>query len=99
MAVAWVNAIQGGHVSMTYWLVFLVITLILNTYTSFYLSRRDDLETSQKVAQVILVWLIPLISAICLLLFYKSQDDENDPDKGSFGGGPSNSIGTSHSGD
>lgn len=77
-----------------YWIGFAVLAL-LNSYVTIFLLRRDDLEPVQKVLQILIVWLIPLLGAIGLWLFNRSQDDDNNnkPGKGSFGGGANDSIG------
>lgn len=77
-----------------YWIGLAVLVLI-NSYVSIFLLRRNDLESIQKVLQIVIVWLIPLIGAIGLWLFHRSQDDNdsNKPGTGSFGGGSNDSIG------
>ena len=70
------------------------VLILLNIIVSIYLFRRDDLEKFQKVAQTIVVWLIPFIGAITMWLFNRSQDDSNKPSGGSFGGGSSSSSTT-----
>jgi len=44
---------------------------------------RDDLESFQKFAQIIIVWLIPLIAAIGIWVFHRSNDAPLKPQKGS----------------
>lgn len=74
-----------------FWIT-LIVLCILNIAVSFFLSRRDDLETVQKIAQTIIVWLIPFLGAVGLWLFNRSQDAETSkPQKGEFGGGSANS--------
>ena len=77
-----------------YW-IGLAVLVLLNSYVSIFLLRRDDLESIQKVLQIVIVWLIPLIGAIGLWLFLRSQDDNdsNKPGTGSFGGGSNDSMG------
>ena len=77
-----------------YW-VGLAVLVLLNSYVSIFLLRRDDLESIQKVLQIVIVWLIPLIAAIGLWLFLRSQDDNdsNKPGTGAFGGGSNDSMG------
>ncbi|WP_232314509.1 hypothetical protein [Grimontia marina] len=53
----------------------------------------------QKSLQILIVWLLPLIASIGFWLFHKSQDDDNKPGGGKFGGGSNDSIGVSSSGD
>jgi hypothetical protein len=72
---------------MDYLLISVGVLCILNIVVSIYLYKRDDLEYFQKVAQIIVVWLLPFVGAIGLWLFNRSQDDDNKPSGGSFGGG------------
>ncbi len=76
---------------MDYLLIGFGILFILNVVVSIYLYKRDDLESFQKKAQIVVVWLIPFVGAIVLWLFNRSQDDDNKPGGSSFGGGSSNS--------
>ena len=80
---------------MEYLFISAGILVVLNIAVSIYIFKRDDLEQPQKIAQVIVVWLIPYIGAIGLWLFNRSQDIVNNkPSVGSFGGG--HSTGTSN---
>lgn len=72
-------------------LITLGVLLLLNIIVSTYLYKRDDLNTFQKVAQIVVVWLIPFAGAIGLWLFNRGQDDNDKPSKGSFGCGSSTS--------
>jgi len=73
---------------MDYFLIGIVILIVLNIAVSIYLYKRDDLDNFQKIAQIVIVWLIPFVGAIALWIFNRSQDD-NKPSGGSFGGGAS----------
>lgn len=72
--------------------VVLAILFILNTSVSVFLMKRDDLDTFQKGAQMLLVWLVPFLAAIGVWLLNRSQDIQATRDK-TFGGGVSDSIG------
>lgn len=75
---------------MKYLFVSVGVIVVLNVTVSIYLCKRYDLEYFQKVAQIIVVWLIPFVGAIGLWLFNRNQDnDTNKPSGGSFGGGHS----------
>ncbi|UJF23207.1 hypothetical protein [Shewanella sp. OMA3-2] len=77
--------------------VALAIYLVLNLAVSFFLAKRDDLDTVQKVAQIIIAWLIPYIAAIALWQFNKSQDRPIKKHS-EFGGGPRDSSGAGSDG-
>ncbi|MHC6648686.1 hypothetical protein ACYTPF_19085 [Alteromonas sp. HB246098] len=73
--------------------VFIGIAIVLNILVSIFLSRRDDLDAFQKVAQIIVVWLFPYFASIGLWLLCKSQDSESNKRHKEFGGGWNNSGG------
>jgi len=77
---------------MNYFLIAIGGVIVLNFAVSLYLYRREDLENFQKVFQLIFVWLIPFFGAIVLWLFNRSQDDDDKPNGGSFGGGSNDRI-------
>lgn len=70
----------------------------MNIIVSVFVVRRNDLDTSQKAAQIAIVWLIPFIAAIGLWLFHRGNDD-NSSGGGPIGGGPGDSIGVQASSD
>ena len=78
---------------LKYFYIGFGVIALLNLIVSVLLIKRDDLEVFQKVAQVILVWLIPLFAAVGLWLFYRSQDKHKSMPK-SFGGGTSSGTDT-----
>ncbi|MEO2265812.1 hypothetical protein V1358_00505 [Pseudoalteromonas sp. YIC-656] len=53
------------------------VYLLLNFLVTIIVFKRDDLETFQKVAQAIIIWLIPFAAAIGIWLFYWSSDKNN----------------------
>jgi len=66
--------------------VLLSAICLLNVFVSVFIFKRDDLERFQKIAQIIIVWLIPVVGAVGLWAFNRSNDDDStgsDP----FGGG------------
>jgi UDP-N-acetylmuramyl pentapeptide phosphotransferase/UDP-N-acetylglucosamine-1-phosphate transferase len=85
---------------MDYLTIVFVVLVALNIAVSIYLFNRDDLDRVQKLAQIVIVWIIPFLGAIGLWLFNRSQDSNNNkPSGGSFGGGSQDSIGASSYGD
>ncbi len=76
----------------------LVFLLTINCWVSFFVSRRDDLEIKQKLYQIILIWILPIIGAFGLFIFYKTQDKKAEPFAREFGGGTSEGIGGSSGG-
>lgn len=45
-------------------LVIILIAAALHIGISVFIARRDDLNLSQKVLQILIVWLIPFVAAI-----------------------------------
>jgi len=76
------------------WYALLIILCLLNLFVSGFISRRDDLERFQKIAQIIMVWLIPIIGAIGLWTFNRSNDGnkKNTPEGRKFGGGSGSGV-------
>ncbi|WP_064792096.1 hypothetical protein [Shewanella woodyi] len=83
---------------VSYWYIFFAVVVLLNLVVSIYLAKRNDLEPFQKTAQIFLVWLIPIIAAIGLWLFHRSQDVPVSSSK-SFGGGSNSSSNIIGNGD
>ena len=75
---------------------FLICVVVLNIGVSVFISKRDDLESQQKLFQIILIWLIPLVAAIGLLFFNLSHDKDLKPMHKEFGGGTTCGNGGSH---
>jgi hypothetical protein len=72
---------------------FVGVALLLNIFVTVFLSRRDDLDTFQKVAQITIVWLFPYFASVGLWLLCKSQDTSPHKPTKEFGGGWNNSGG------
>jgi hypothetical protein len=60
----------------TLWII-IGMWILLNFVVTIYICKRDDLNRFQKVAQSILVWLIPIFAAIGLWVFHRNSD-KND---------------------
>lgn len=54
--------------------MFVFFVLILNIIVSIYIYKRDDLNSFQKKAQVILTWLFPIIASIGIYFFHRNTD-------------------------
>ena len=76
--------------------LFALVVFVLNSAVSVFLARRIDLDKIQKVSQIIIVWLIPIVAAIGLWLLNRSHDEKRGVEPKVFGGGSSDdgSIGT-----
>ncbi|MBQ4831579.1 hypothetical protein J8L84_20075 [Alteromonas sp. MMG017] len=75
----------------------LVTYLVLSFAVSVFLAKREDLDAVQKVAQIIIAWLIPFIGALALWQFNKSQDQPTRK-YSEFGGGNRDSSGAGSDG-
>ena len=68
--------------------IFILTVILLNITVSIFLVRRSDLDTIQKVSQIIIVWLIPIVAAIGLWLLNRNHDDKKETvESKAFGGG------------
>lgn len=84
---------------MKYLLLFsFALITVFNIVVSAVAIKRQSFSLLQKVALVVVIWLLPVIGAGIVYAFLKSDDDPKGPDKPHFGGGHSGSVGESNSG-
>lgn len=81
---------------MVYFFVFLFFLILINAYMTYFLCALDELEFGQKVSQIILVWVFPLVSSMGLIFFYKDQLKHKGKSR-KFNAGESSSIDVSTS--
>jgi hypothetical protein len=67
---------QGKNVQIEIVWTISLIYFFLNIFVSVLVSKRVDLEHVQKVAQIIVIWIIPFIAAIGIWLFHRNSDRE-----------------------
>lgn len=60
-------------------IIAIVVLIILNVSVSYRLLKCDSLTVYQKVAQSIIIWLIPIIGAVIILAFISSYDEPDPP--------------------
>ena len=70
-----------------------VLAVLLNIAVSIFLSRRQDLDKTQKTSQITIVWLIPFFGSIGLWLSNRSHDENAGTEQKPFGGGSSDGGG------
>ena len=54
--------------------ISLALVCVLNVVITIYIGRRPDLEKQQKLFQILLVWLIPVIASISLWVINRNFD-------------------------
>ena len=62
---------------MEVFLVFSCVIVLVNFYVTLRLWKLETLELFQKVAQSLIIWLVPIIGALIIWLVIK--DDESPP--------------------
>ena len=55
--------------------------LTLNGVVSWYVSRLNTLTTTQKIVQAILIWLIPVVGALFIFIFHRTDAEPIKPSK------------------
>ncbi len=70
------------------WYAILGLSVLLKVAVSIFRLKREDLEAFQKGAQIIIVWLVPILGSIIMWRVNKSHDAEFKRKK-AFGGGAS----------
>lgn len=66
--------------------ILLIFVVSFNIYATYKIFKRDSLESFQRIVFSIIVWLIPIIGAFGILLFFKDDDTPGGP------GNPNDSI-------
>lgn len=51
-----------------------LVLLCLNVFATFLIQRDEYSEKSQRIAQLLFVWLLPVIGAIAIWGMYRSQE-------------------------
>ena len=63
----------------TYLIYFLIFLAAFNSYVNIKLVRSEVFERFQKIAQSILIWLLPIIGAAVVLYIIKDNDRKPPP--------------------
>lgn len=71
----------------------IVILILSNSYVSYRVLKSDSFEAFQKVTQLLIVWLIPIIGAIVVFAFISSDEKPNRPRNPNDGQGHDSCIG------
>ena len=53
----------------------------LNVIVSIYVSRLSTVTRTQKLLQVGIVWLVPLVGALVVYFFHRADSEPRGPDK------------------
>ena len=77
---------------MEYIYLALVLIIAINSFVTVFLFRLDTLDSFQKYAQTLIVWLVPIVGALVLWLF--NRNDYINHKSKEFGGGPRDSSGS-----
>ncbi|MCG7979771.1 MAG: hypothetical protein N0E58_16765 [Candidatus Thiodiazotropha endolucinida] len=64
---------------MDYIVILIAFLIALNIYASFRVLRSIEFENAQKLFQIIVIWLLPLIGAALILLFIKDDHTPKGP--------------------
>lgn len=59
---------------MTLTIAIALVLLSLNVFATFLIRRDEYSEKAQRVAQLLFVWLVPLIGAIAIWGMYRSEE-------------------------
>ena len=79
---------------MEFLYIILLVAVVLNILVSVSTFKRDDFEKGQKIAQIVLIWLVPFITAIGIWFFHRSFDETYKSQKPSRGGEDADSFDT-----
>lgn len=68
------------------------LLLLLNTFVSIKLLVAWDLTKTQKLLQLMIVWLIPVLGGLVVYLIRRIDDQPRGPHKPPFGGGANDGM-------
>lgn len=61
------------------WYLIPTLLFVINIIITIIVVRKDDFTKFQKMAQIILVWLIPCVAAIIVWLAHRGIDGKIEP--------------------
>ena len=67
--------------------ITIFVALLLNLVAAIQVIKSDEFEKMQKVAQIVLVLLIPFIASVGIILFLRSQQKPTVASKSNAGKG------------
>ena len=68
-------------------MIVVVAVFLLNALVCVFLLRRKDLDRFQKSAQIVIVWLVPVVGALVFWFISRAHDQPVAPQNRPFGGG------------
>lgn len=66
--------------------IALIFAFALNIIVTLLVAISDSFDKAQKVAQIFIIWVIPIIASIGILIFILSDRDPKLPPSSSGGG-------------
>ena len=66
--------------------IALIFVFALNIIVTLLVAKSDSFDKAQKVAQIFIIWVIPIIASIGILIFILSDRDPKLPPSSSGGG-------------
>ena len=70
----------------------MIATVILTMLVTVFIVTLDDDKSAQKIAQIVIIWLVSLVGVIGLWLFHRDSGDGGSGGE-SFGGDSNDSLG------
>jgi hypothetical protein len=76
------------------WLIGALIALAaFNCVVTLRVLRATGLTVAQKLAQSLIIWLLPLLGGVVVYLVHRSDGDPRGPKPPPFGGGAHDGMG------
>ncbi|CAM3902017.1 MULTISPECIES: hypothetical protein [Pseudoalteromonas] len=71
--------------------IALIVAVVLNVIVTFLVAKSESFEKAQKIAQIVIIWVIPFIASIGILIFILTDNDTKLPPS-SRGGGANEKV-------
>lgn len=68
------------------------LLLVLDCFVSVLILRDSGITSMQKLLQLLVIWLLPLLGAVVVYLVHRSDDEPRGPAEPPFGGGANDGM-------
>ena len=68
------------------------LILVVNCFVSVVVLRDSGITSVQKLLQLLVIWILPLLGAVVVYLVHRSDDEPRGPAEPPFGGGANDGM-------
>ena len=72
---------------MSYIQTTILFVCLLNAYVTFRIWRKHEFDRFQKIGQSVIVWLLPILGAVGILVYIRTDENPRGPNNPNDGQG------------